>query len=67
MINCGHCETVVTTVRREARSAALGDLVGVRLLLTKEQKKQVEYLYLCLEYPQLRDWSQHLDNSADAF
>ncbi|WP_369573360.1 PilZ domain-containing protein [Acidithiobacillus sp. IBUN Pt1247-S3] len=67
VVDCGHCETVVTTVRREARSATLGDLVGVRLLLTKEQKKQVEHLYLCLEYPQLRHWNQHLDNSGDAY
>ncbi|WP_308388793.1 PilZ domain-containing protein [Acidithiobacillus sp. AMEEHan] len=64
VVDCGHCETVVTTVRREARSATLGDLVGVRLLLTKAQRKQVEHLYLCLEYPQLRHW--HLDNPADA-
>ena len=67
VVDCGHCETVVTTVRREARSATLGDLVGVRLLLTKAQKKQVEHLYLCLEYPQLRHWNQHLDNPGDVY
>ncbi len=51
---CGYCETVVTTVRLEARTGSRPNLVAVRLILTEKQKKQVEHLLLCQEYPHLR-------------
>jgi len=67
VLDCGRCETVITTVRRDSRSAVRGDLIGGRLLLTKEQRKKVEHLYLCLEHPQYRHWSSHLDKPGNSF
>lgn len=55
VMECGRCETVVTVLRKEARDARLKHLVAVRLLLTKAQRKKVEYLFLCHKYPQLRN------------
>jgi len=51
VVDCGRCETVVTTVRREARGGPEGNLVGVRLLLTEEQKRRLEYLFHCRRSP----------------
>ncbi|MGK9450981.1 PilZ domain-containing protein [Acidithiobacillus caldus] len=47
--DCGTCETVVTTARRE--DSPLGvpyrHLVGVKMQLTAAQRKKAEQLYLC--------------------
>ncbi len=59
---CSTCETLVTAVRTDARSGPRGTLVAVRLVLTEKQKKQVEHLLLCQEYPQLRAGTRDMDN-----
>lgn len=46
--DCGTCETVVTIVRIQEEGVPEGQcLVGVRMALTKDQKKRAENLYLC--------------------
>ncbi|WMT47844.1 MAG: PilZ domain-containing protein [Acidithiobacillus caldus] len=49
VLDCGACETVVTTARREAlaRGAPYRYLVGVKMQLTAAQRKKAEQLYLC--------------------
>lgn len=46
--DCGTCETVVTIVRVQEEGIPEGlCLVGIRMALTKDQKKRAEHLYLC--------------------
>ncbi len=46
--DCGTCETVVNIVRvEEAGSSAEECLIGIRMSLTKDQKRRAEHLYLC--------------------
>ncbi|WP_369522734.1 PilZ domain-containing protein [Acidithiobacillus caldus] len=52
VVDCGRCETVVTTVRREARGGPEGNLVGVRLMLTEAQRRRLEYLFHCRRDPE---------------
>jgi len=49
VLDCGTCEIVVTTARREdlTRGAPYRYLVGVKMQLTAAQRKKAEQLYLC--------------------
>lgn len=54
--DCGTCETVAKVVRHEAlpKGSLYKYLIAVSMVLTKEQRKKAEHLYLCKKGTQMK-------------
>ncbi|MBE7566061.1 PilZ domain-containing protein [Acidithiobacillus thiooxidans] len=62
--DCGTCETVVTVVRVQEEGAPAGQcLVGIRMSLTRDQKKRAEHLYLCKKAEEIQKRPEYSRNT----
>lgn len=62
--DCGTCETVVNVVRTQTEGMPHGQcLVGIKMSLTKDQKRRAEHLYLCKKAEEIKQLPEYARNT----